>query len=140
MTHEKPEGRLIFWFGAGLSIAGGMPSGFGLTRQWLEHHLPDGEAEAILDLFEQNQELIDKSFPRLEKVIEDAHWTFGAACLENLRFFDDCRPNAQHRAIADYIADNRLYAFTEPPRVCRRPLNLGRWGYGTEIEAETLFT
>lgn len=112
MTHEKPEGRLIFWFGAGLSIAGGMPSGFGLTRQWLEHHLPDGEAEAILDLFEQNQELIDKSFPRLEKVIEDAHWTFGAACLENLRFFDDCRPNAQHRAIADYIADNRLYAFT----------------------------
>lgn len=102
----------VFWFGAGLSMASAMPSGYQLTRAWMEHHLPAGETEAILALFERNSELLRKSFPRLEKVIEDSLWSFGTGCLENLRFFDECRPNAQHAAIAHHLITHRCFAFT----------------------------
>lgn len=108
----RPDGRLIVWFGAGLSKDSGMPLGYGLTEHWLRHHLPDGETDAILRLFADNEDLLDKDLPRLEKVIEDAIWTFGTACLENLEFFRRCRPNALHRAIAEHMAAHRLYAVT----------------------------
>ncbi|ALG70001.1 hypothetical protein VY88_10065 [Azospirillum thiophilum] len=111
-TAAVPEGRLIVWFGAGVSKASGMPLGYGLTEQWLRHHLPDGEADTILALFADNAELLDKDLPRLEKVIEDARWTFGIDCLKNLELFRLCRPNALHRAIADHIVAHRLYAIT----------------------------
>ena len=37
-----PAEKLVFWFGAGVSAASGMPLGLGLTRRWLAHHLPAG--------------------------------------------------------------------------------------------------
>lgn len=107
-----PDGQLIVWFGAGLSKDSGMPLGYGLTEHWLRHHLPDGETDTILRLFADNEDLLDKDLPRLEKVIEDAIWTFGTDCLENLEFFRHCSPNALHRAIADHMAAHRLYAVT----------------------------
>lgn len=106
------SGKLLFWFGAGISVPSGMPGGQQLTAKWLQHHLPTGENRRILELFERHRAIIGKSLPRLEKVIEDAVWCFGPRCLENLAFFRDCRPNQMHRMIAEYVKAKRAFAVT----------------------------
>ena len=106
------DNRIILWFGAGVSGDSGMPLGLGLTRKWLEHHLPDGEAERILGLFAGRRQALGKDAPRLEKVIEDAVWTFGHECLANLDIFGTCPPNHVHRAIADHVRRHRIFAVT----------------------------
>ena len=111
-SQTPPPEKIVFWFGAGLSAASGMPLGLGLTRHWLAHHLPDGEDQTILGLFKKHAELFEKDLPRLEKVIEDAVWCFGPGCLANLEFFRACPPNAAHRAIADHLVRHRGWAIT----------------------------
>ncbi|MBY0430483.1 MAG: hypothetical protein K2Q10_04745, partial [Rhodospirillales bacterium] len=95
--------RYVFWCGAGISIESRMPSGPHLTAAWLRHHLPDGEADHILDLFKRHGDLFGKDLPRLEKIVGDAVWAFGNDCLQNLAFFKDCPANPIHHAIADYV-------------------------------------
>jgi hypothetical protein len=105
--------KLIFFFGAGISIPSGMPSGDALTQHWLRHHLSPEEFKEIDEqIFERHASLLEKRCPRLEKVIDDAITVFGPECLKNLLFFRDCQPNPTHFAIAEYVRRQRTYAFT----------------------------
>ncbi|MFT4929383.1 MAG: hypothetical protein ACI8WB_005516 [Phenylobacterium sp.] len=93
--------KLIFWFGAGISGASGMPLGMQLTEHWLEFLLPDGEYLPLYQQYNKVMDAIGRQGPRLEKVIDDAITTFGEACLAPLTFFAQCAANASHKAIAE---------------------------------------
>lgn len=102
----------LFLFGAGISAGSGLPLGNDLTWHWLEHHLPAAEVPRLGQRYRRAGRQAGREAPRLEKVIDDAIWTFGAACLANLEFFRDTPPNAVHRALADHLVRHRTYAFT----------------------------
>lgn len=109
---EAAAGSLLFWFGAGISRASGMPDGAGLTRHWLAHHLPPEELAPLLAVFAVSERWTGKSLPRLEKVIEDTLWVAGEDCLANLEIFRHCPPNWVHRQIAAVLWQQGGWAVT----------------------------
>lgn len=79
--------KIIFWFGAGISIPSKMPSGAQLTRAWLETLLPADETDYLLHKYYfRNQDIIGKAFPRLEKVIDSVQ-IYGNEVLSLLDIF-----------------------------------------------------
>lgn len=104
----------IFWLGAGISIAAptSLPAAEPLVGHWLNHLLPKKDAKHLLALYRDHQRLLDKPFPRLEKLVEDAVAVFDEPVLELLRIFQNCPPNANHRLIADYLVRHRSWAVT----------------------------
>lgn len=104
--------QYIFWFGAGVSIPSGMPSGWDLTDEWLKFYLPADEYTFIRNFYQKQKNIIGKDLPRLEKIIGDSIEVYGTDCLKVLDFMREISPNNMHLAIANYIANNQTYAFT----------------------------
>jgi len=105
--------KIVFWFGAGVSIPSHMPGGEALTWHWLEHHLPVTHEMALLhQLYREAHQSLGKTMPRLEKVIEDCLWAMGPDCLANLEIFHHCAPNWIHHQIAEIILRTQSWAIT----------------------------
>ena len=104
--------RHIIFFGAGVSGESGMPLGNALATHWLSHLLPAGVADDIHTLFRKAARITGKDSPRLELVVGEAVKVFGPECLNLLSFFRHCQPNRFHRLIANYMVQEKTWAFT----------------------------
>ena len=110
---QGSEKKIIFWFGAGISIPSKMPSGTQLTRAWLEMLLPAGEADYLLhNYYVRNQYAIGKALPRLEKVIDDSVQIYGNEVLSLLNIFKNVAANKMHKLISSCIVKQRSYSIT----------------------------
>jgi hypothetical protein len=104
--------RYIFWFGAGVSIPSGMPSGWDLTNEWLNFYLTSEDYTYIRNIYNRQNDIIGKDLPRLEKIIGDSIDIYGIRCLSVLNFMKEIIPNSMHYTIANYLVSNKTYAFT----------------------------
>lgn len=110
-------GRMAFFVGAGISIAGPtyLPDGKSLTVALVNHLLGKSAAEEILSTFKKCSEVIGRDTPRLEHVLDIAcksEVTGGADPKSLLSLFANRSYNSNHRHLAAFLAEKKSWVIT----------------------------
>lgn len=112
-------GKMVLFFGAGVSMPAptNLPGGGDLTTALVDHLL-DSDGTYFLEAFRATQAITTKGLPRLEHIleaVEKAHEMLPdepESPRNLLKMFGNRPPNGIHKAIADYLIQNRAWAIT----------------------------